>query len=127
MIFILQSGSTPAYLKEVLVILVLKKPSLAIDDMSNFHPAEGRCVHVLRLVCGWQPREPWPGAFHPQKGLVKSHRRGGEIDNSPTTAERMLFAAFLIDRAASYLPPKPLHPALQGCVCVCVLAEKPVA
>ena len=58
MIFILQSGSTPAYLKELLVILVLKKPSLAIDDMSNFHPAEGRCVHVLRLVCGWQSREP---------------------------------------------------------------------
>lgn len=57
MIFILQSGSTPAYLKQVLVILVLKKP-LAIDGMSNFHPAEGRCVHVLQLVCGWQSREP---------------------------------------------------------------------
>lgn len=58
MIFILQSGSIPAYLKEVSVILVLKKPSLAIDGMYNFHPADSRCVHVLQLVCGWQSREP---------------------------------------------------------------------
>lgn len=87
MIFILQSGRTPACLKAVLVILVPKKSSLAIDDMSNSHPGEGRCVHVS--VDGGLESYP-PGAFHPQKGLVKSHRKGHEIHNSPTKAERTL-------------------------------------
>lgn len=86
MIFILQSGRTPAYLKEVLVALILKKPSLAVDDLSRVGPAGGRCVHVLGLVCGWQPREPLPGAFPPQKGPGKNDGKGHEIHNSPMKA-----------------------------------------
>ena len=63
-VFILQSGSAPAYLKEVSVILVLNKP-LAIDGMPHAPHVWGRCVHMLWLVCGWQSRES--GAFLQQK------------------------------------------------------------
>ena len=77
MIFILQPGSTPAYLKEVLVILILKKPSLATDDMSSFHPAAGRCVHMLQLLCGWQSGEP-PARY------LRSRERSGEESQGGT-------------------------------------------
>lgn len=113
MIFILQPGRTPAYLNEVLVTLILKKPSLAADDLSGAGPAAGRRVHVLGLVCGWQPRE-LPGAFPRRKSPGRAIGR----DLKYTAAPESSVNVFLIDTGASYLPLKPLHPALQVCVCV---------
>lgn len=78
-VFILQSGSAPAYLKEASVILVLNKP-LAIDGMPHAPHVWGRCVHMLWLVCGWQSRES--GAFLQQK----SSERVIEQDKKHLTA-----------------------------------------
>lgn len=48
-VLVLQPGCGPAYLKGVLVVLMLKKLSLAVDDTSYFPPVSqvGTCNCLL--------------------------------------------------------------------------------
>lgn len=129
----LQPGRTPAYLNEVLVTLILKKPSLAADDLSALQLASLTCLVLVGLqagVCmcpGWSVDGSLESGCQVPSPCRRSPGRATGRDLKYTTAPQSSVSAVhsVSDwQRSSLSSPETSAPNPPG-VCVCVLGGEP--